>query len=354
MLCGCHPRYCESLSIMKRRIVVAFTLSLFVLAVFVFLVGWEEVVMATARASPAIFALAFLGTAWCLVARAFVWHEILAVVDTRRPYWLVGGVFLTAMFAKYVTPYGQVTSGVGVAAVVSRYYESAYEESLAGIVTADFLNYVPYYTFGGIGLAYVVLAGISPVELGAYLPAVSVTVVLTILLAVTLWRLRARLRRGLTAIVSGGADALGLQVATPTRMVERIDLQRRFEGFYLTLGLVSRHRRTVLLAAGFAHLAWLGLAAALFFSALALGVDLALPLVMVCVALSKVGFVVPTPGGIGGVEIALAGVLFLLTPMGGVTATAAAILYRFATYWFTILIGGCTSIALTVIDPTPP
>jgi len=72
------------------------------------------------------------------------------------------------------------------------------------------------------------------------------------------------------------------------------------------------------------------------------------------VAVSKVGFVVPTPGGIGGVEATIAGALTLLTPMSVALATATAILFRFSTYWFVVFVGGGTSVALTLKDPLPP
>ena len=336
------------------RSAIALALALGVLALFVLAVGWEDVFAATARASLSVYALAFLASAFVLIARSYVWHRLLGAVDRPRPYWLIGGVYLTATFAKYVTPYGQVASGVGTAAVVSRYYESAYEESLAGVVSADFLTYLPYYSFGLVGLALLVASGPVPaalLEFGA--PAVALVVVAAVGLA-TVWTRRSLVIRGLLRVGTALQGVVARISPTRAAALEREALRERLRGFYVTLDLLSGDRRTVAVAVLVAHLGWLGLAAALHFSALSVGVELPAAVVLLTVALSKLGFLVPTPGGVGGVEIALAGVLFALTPVGGAAATAIAILYRFGTYWFTVLVGGVTSVALAATDPTPP
>lgn len=333
---------------------IAVGLAIFGLALFVVVVGWDEVLGAAADASLGVYALAFVACCWTLVARTVVWHKLLGAVDKPRPYWLIGGVFLTSMFAKYVTPYGQVASGVGIAAVVSRYYESAYEESLAGVVGADFLNYVPYYTLGGIGLAWLALEGVvEPALTSATLLALG-GLVGVVLVGVAAWRLREQVWSVLVSAGSRGRLQIARVSARAAEQLAWSNLSRRLEGFYTTIELLGSDRRTMIGAAVWAHLAWIGLAGALYFSALALGQELGVATLFVALALSKFGFVMPTPGGVGGVEIALAAVLFAITPMGMAVATATAILFRFATYWFTVAIGGITSIALTVKDPLPP
>ncbi len=339
---------------MKVKAALALVLALLVLALFVFAVGWEEVLGAAARAHLVIYAGAFVAMGWCLLARSLVWHRVLSVVDQPRPYWLVGSVFLTAMFAKYVTPYGQVASGVGMAAVVSRYYESAYEESLAGIISADFLNYVPYYTFGSIGVVYLLMVESVSLPLRGYAALITGLVIVIAVTVSTLWRRRDFVERGIVRVTGTVRSLVALVSERRARQIQPENVKGRLEGFYFTLDLLSRDRRTMVTAVVFAHAGWLGLATALYLSALAVGVPIAFGLTLLCVAVSKFGFLMPTPGGVGGVEIALAGALYLVTPMGAAVATAVAILFRFATYWFTIFVGGASSIALTMADPTPP
>jgi glycosyltransferase 2 family protein len=339
---------------MKRRALLALGLALVVLGLFVLVVGWEEVLGAIRRASLSVYLLAFVSTTGCLLFRALVWHRVLAVVDKPRPYWLVAGVFLAGTFGKYVLPYGQVTSGVGVAAVVSRYYDSEYEEGLAAVVSADFLNYVPYYTFGAIGVGYLLLTGSAPIDLGAYVRPAAVALAVGSLVVLAVWYRREGIRSGAIEAIAGLRGAVSRISPRVARQFHRENLERRFEGFSETLELVSRNRRSGSVALVSAHLAWLGLAGALYATAHAVGSPIPFGLALLGVALSKLGFLVPTPGGVGGVEIALASVLVLVAPIGFATATAVAILYRFATYWFTILVGGLASVALTLKDPTPP
>ncbi len=342
---------------MKWKAVVALGIALLLLTLFVVAVGWEEVLGAVRRASVRVYLLAFLAALVCLACRSLVWHRTLSLVDRPRPYWLVGGVFLTAMFAKYVAPYGQVTSGVGVAAVVNRYYDSVYEEALAAVVSADILNYIPYYTLGSVGLGYVVFVYSPPIDPWRYAPQFggAVAVVAVVLLSVGVAWLRRELIRkrllGLSARLRGILERVAPEKASYLR---RENVARRFDGFSTTLEFVSRDRRTMGIALAYAHLGWLAFAVALYVSAAAVGHPVPFGVAMLALAFSKVGFLVPTPGGLGGVEAALAGVLYLLTPMSAAVALAVGILYRFATYWFTILLGGSASIALTLKDPLPP
>ena len=339
---------------MKRRAIVAIAIALVLLGVFVTLVGWNEVLGAIERTTPSVYAGAFVATLVCFGFRSAVWARVLTVVDEPRPYWLVLGVFLTASFVKYVTPYGQVASGVGTAAIVSRYTDAAYEESLAAVVSADVLNYLPYYTFGAVGLVAVVVLESPRFDPAAYvLPALALVGGVVVALAF-LWFGRSAVREGILRVGSRLRGLVARVSERKARLLRREHVERRFEGFYATLELVSRNRRPMSVALVYAHVGWLGLAAALYVTALSLDAPVSVGAALLVVALSKLGFLVPTPGGIGGVEATLAATLFLVTPMGVAVATATAILYRFATYWFTVFVGGSTSMALTITDPTPP
>ncbi|AUX08707.1 glycosyl transferase family 2 [Halalkaliarchaeum desulfuricum] len=337
---------------MKGRALVAFAIAIGLLGLFVYAIGWNEVLSAISRTTPSVYATAFLAMIGCLFFRSLVWHRVLSIVDEARPYWLVAGVFLTAMFAKYAVPYGQVTSGVGIAAVISRYFDAAYEEGLAAIVSADFLNYVPYYTLGGVGVGYVLFTHPLPIDLGAHaLPVVALVALVATVLWIG-WQRRTLVVRGMAGVTARIRALVRRLTGRNVGFLRRENVERRFEGFYTTLDLVGRDRRGVLGAIVFAHLGWTGLAVALFATAHAVGTEIPLGIAFLAVAVSKVGFLVPTPGGVGGVEASMATALYLLWPVGFATATATALLWRLSTYWFTILVGGTTAMAMTLRDPT--
>ncbi len=339
---------------MKRRAALAIVVAVGLLGLFVLAVGWNDVLSAIERASLPVYGVAFLGTVLCYGLRSVVWERLLTVVDKHRPYWLILGVFLTATFTKYVTPYGQVTSGVGVAALISRYTDAAYEESLATVVSADFLNYLPYYTFGLVGLGYVVGFRPGSLEIGTQLLPIVGLVALVGLLVGVMWQRRSLVVRGAGWLTGQLRKPVGLISTTAADKLRRENVERRLQGFYTTLDLVSKDRRTMAVALVCAHVAWLGLVVALYVTAIALDSPIPFGVAILAVALSKVGFVVPTPGGIGGVEATIAATLTLLSPMSVALATATAILFRFATYWFIVFVGGATSMALTLTDPLPP
>ncbi|RQG89789.1 UPF0104 family protein [Natrarchaeobius halalkaliphilus] len=339
---------------MKGRITIAFGISVVLLGFLILAVGWESVLASIGQATLRIYAVAFLAISGCLLFRALVWHRVLSVVDRPRPYWLVSGIVLTATFAKYVAPYGLVTSGVGVAAVVSRYYDSAYEEGLAATVSADFLNYLPYYSFGAVGASYVLFVYSPSIPLRQYTTVGVLVGSGVIALVLVAWRSQRILIDCLLRILDSARRVVARVSSTKSRHLRRENLSARFEGFSTTVELVSRNRSSMAIALVYAHLAWLGLAIALYATAQAVAMPIPFGVAILGVALSKLGFLVPTPGGVGGVEFTLASVLYLLTPMGMAIATSIAILFRFASYWFPMCLGGVISMALTLSDPLPP
>jgi uncharacterized protein (TIRG00374 family) len=58
---------------------------------------------------------------------------------------------------------------------------------------------------------------------------------------------------------------------------------------------------------------------------------------------STIAGFVPTPGGLGGVETALVVLLVALAPLTGGEAFAVATIYRVASYWFALVIGGAAT-----------
>lgn len=78
----------------------------------------------------------------------------------------------------------------------------------------------------------------------------------------------------------------------------------------------------------------------LYTGALALGVRVPLALVLFLVPVAGLATVVPLPGGLGGFEVALAGLLAALAAVDLTSAGAVVILYRLCSFWFFVLVGG--------------
>lgn len=336
---------------MKWRILGGFGVALAVIVALVWFVGWNEVLDIVRATDRPVFALAFVFSALAILFRILVWVNLLGILDHGVPARKIGAIFLSAKFLKYITPYGQLAATPGIAWFVSSFTDEEYEHNLAAIMGADLFTYSPYYTFGLVGLAYVSLGAAPFPNVGVYLIGAAVIVLILCLVGwlilfkrhvtenLVVWVL-SPVGRGLSRIGIGLGEELH-----PNR------LRNRIEGFYDTVDRLLDDRKTLRAGLLFGHAAWFCLMLPIVVTAWALGIELSIFLAMLVVALSKLGFLVPLPGGLGGVELTIAGLLFLIAGIGMAHATAIALLYRLATYWFTVLLGG---IAAGIIIATWP
>ncbi|AGB37347.1 lysylphosphatidylglycerol synthase transmembrane domain-containing protein [Natronococcus occultus] len=336
---------------MKRRIGVGFALAAVLLAVLVHVVGGGELLAELSSADPSVLALGVLSGLLALTFRGAVWVQLLLLIDEELSRLRIAGLFLTAMFLKYVTPYGQIATEPLVAYLVSKDETMAYEDGLASVLSADLSNYVPYYTFGFVALGVLVVGdalgdglvdqlvafgGLFLVLVGAvvlviYRPSAVYTAVLG---------LAALVRRLVGRFSSRFEESL-----TPDRVRSRLD------GFYRTVDTISADKRTLLIAVVCSHLGMAFLMLPVYVGAVALGYRLPLAVVAVAVAFGKLGSVVPAPGGTGGVE---AMVTATLTAIGGLEPAAAltvALIYRLCTYWLTVTVGGIAASVLLAGEP---
>ncbi|WP_255167256.1 lysylphosphatidylglycerol synthase transmembrane domain-containing protein [Natrononativus amylolyticus] len=332
---------------MKRRAVLGFALAAVFLAILANAIGSEEIVSELAEANYRVLALGLLAGTLALTFRGLVWVTFLGLVDESMPRGRIGLVFLTAMFAKYVTPYGQVATEPFVAYLVARESEMAYEDGLAGIISADLLNYLPYYSFGFLGLLWIGASGVVGDGMVTQVVAFAAlfSVVATLLyVAVRHPSAVYRLILAATSAVrkTGGGFSSRLESS-----LSEASVNRRLDGFYDTVDTIAADRRRLAAGVVYAHVGMAFLMSPVYIAASALGYELSLAVVAVVVALGKLGAVVPAPGGTGGVEaVVTAG----LTTLGGLEWAAAftvALIYRLCTYWLTIGIGGVCALALT-------
>ncbi|WP_293031773.1 lysylphosphatidylglycerol synthase transmembrane domain-containing protein [Natronococcus sp.] len=330
------------------RAAAAFAIAVALLVVLVGAFGHEDVLVAASRAELPIYALGFAAMVGCLSLRGAVWNRVLGSAGYDGPFTPILGLYLATRFAKYVTPYGQVVAPPGVAYVLAQRSDVEYEEGLAAIVGGIFVNYLPYYTFGGFGLAYLFVGWRVTGSVRTYAVAFLGTVGAVVAIAVLLWVRRDVVERTLLAVAAPIRRLLESVRPSLARSFRPENVRDRLEGFYRTLETISADRATLLAVLAIGHLAWFLFALPLYLTALAMGEPISLAVAVLAVALSKVGFLTPTPGGLGGVELTIAGVLALLTPVGAATALAIGLLYRVVAYWLSVVVGAVAAIALSL------
>jgi glycosyltransferase 2 family protein len=136
------------------------------------------------------------------------------------------------------------------------------------------------------------------------------------------------------------------------RFGEKLPLVNRFAhslySFYESSYLLLRPRN-LLIAIVIGILSWLCEGLAFYLVLIGIGLtptwELALISVFIFSISTVVGALIPTPGGLGGTEGSLVALSVQLLDLTRTPATAAALLVRFATLWFGVVLG-MISIAL--------
>jgi len=298
--------------------------------------GTERVAGALAGADLRWVAAGCLSTLLCLALWGRAWQVVLRQVGVEVPYRRLVVTYFAATFANYVTPLGQAGGEPFIAYVLARDTDAPYEDSLASVVTADLLNLLPFFTFAAAGLSVLLLGAelptaVRPLAFGLLGMAVGVPA-----LAAGGWWFREWVKRGVVRLVG--------PVASRTDRVSVEGVRRRVEDLYTAFGRIATNPRALVEATLFAYAGWVFFALPLFFAGRALGAPVDPLLVLFVVPASTLAGLVPSPGGLGGVEVALVALLVGLTPIGAATAFALALVYRVASYWFALIVGGVAAL----------
>ena len=311
--------------------------------IFLYLVavgfGVDRVAAALSGAELVWVALGCLSTFCCLAAWGKAWQIVLRVVGIGVPYRRLVVTYFAATFANYVTPLGQAGGEPFIAYVLSRDTEASYEDSLASVVTADLLNLLPFFTFAAAGLGVLLTrpslpTATRPLAVGLFGLAVGVPV-----LTGAGWIWRERLRSAVLRLVA--------PVATRTERLSVDGVARRIDDLYAAFERVAQDPRALVEAVGFAYVGWVFFAFPLYCAGQAIGVSIDPLTVLFVVPASTLAGMVPTPGGLGGVETALVALLVAVAVESAAVALAIALIYRVASYWFALGVGGAA--ALTVV-----
>ena len=299
-------------------------------------VGWEQTLSRLRNAELRWLGAACLSTLACLAAWGKAWQIVLRVGGIDVPYRKLVVTYFAATFANYVTPLGQAGGEPFIAYVLSRDTEASYEQSLASVVTADLLNLLPFFNFAAVGLGYLLLRSqlaeaAEDLALGLGALAVGIPA-----LVVGGWQYRTAVERGVLGIVA--------PVARRTDRFSVESARDRIERFYESIETIAASPRALASATGFAYLGWVFFALPLYFAGLTLNLPIPLLLVFFVVPASTLAGMVPTPGGLAAVEGALVGLVVALTALTAADALAVAAVYRLASYWFALGVGGLAAL----------
>jgi uncharacterized protein (TIRG00374 family) len=334
----------------RRRLwpAVGVGVALALLVGFVVFFDWRAVLATLSRADTGLVAAAVGAVTLSVLAWAESQRRLLArsgaVVSPLR----CTVVYAAGLFPRFALPVGYASSMLVLGRLFQRESDLSYEGSLAAVSIAEGLSFAASTVLAiGGGAALLVFPAVLPPEWR--LPAgLALGVGAVSLPAALAWYRRdlfERLRDGLKRAIerAGGWMESRLGIGVPVERAQEA-IERYARGFFQ----VSEFRGTVAVSFLLATLGWLAVAGALYASALA--VDLALPAAVVLFVVAASGYanVLPIPGGLGGYEAVGVGALSVFSAAGTETAVAAILLFRVASYWFPLGLGGLATTYLSV------
>ena len=302
-------------------------------------VGWEETVKRIGSAHLGWVLAACASSLLCLAVWSKMWQVVLEAVGVSVTYRKVVVTFFAASFANYVTPMGQAGGEPLVAYVLSRDTEASYEQSLASVVITDVLRLLPFFTVAGLGLVYLLFEGGLPDIVKTVAVALAALAIGLPTLLVVGWRYRVPVRGAVITVVS--------PVSHRTGRFSTESLRERIDDMYESVELIADSRGTVVLSIALAYVGWILFALPLYFSGLALDLPVSLLLVFFVVPATIVVSFTPLPGGLGAIEGALVLLLTALAAISAGEALAITTVYRLASYWLVVAVGGLASLWVT-------
>ena len=309
---------------------------------------WRRVLAVLAGADVPMLLLgvvaALVGLAcWSETARILLPAEA-ASVSRRRGFL----VYATGGVVRNVVPVGYASSIAVLAYVYRREADLPFHASLAAVSVAELLIAVTSTTLAVTGVGLIVAAGpgtplVGWLALGAVLVTVGGTLTGTFV-----WYRRETVRRvvhRVAGLLAGAADRL-----TPG-FGDRLSpaaVEESVHGYLGALSTVSARRREVAASLGFAAVGWLALVAAMYVSGVAVGYEVPIAVALFVVPIGGYATVLPVPGGLGGYELGVAGVLALLGGLDAEAALAVTLLFRVCSYWSVIAVGAVASTYLSI------
>ncbi|QSW99601.1 lysylphosphatidylglycerol synthase transmembrane domain-containing protein [Haloterrigena alkaliphila] len=320
------------------RIGAGFAVAVTLLAVLAAGTGLAELRATLATARLEWLVLACCSTVCCFAAWTRGWQLVLGIADVEAPFPRLYVTYVTAMFANAVTPMGQAGGEPFIAYVLSRDTGASYEESLASVVTGDLLNLIASFSLATTSLALLVWRVDLPDSIEPLAGAVPVVALCVLVGTLVGWRYQIAFGRSLERLVA--PIVRRLPVVTLEGLRERLfDLRAAF-------GRIADEPRLLASVLGYSYLGWVLYVLPLYFAGRAFGVAIDPLVLFIAVSASMLAGYVPSPGGLGGVEAALTGLLVALVAVSSAEAYAITLTYRVATYWLVIAGGGLAALAV--------
>jgi uncharacterized protein (TIRG00374 family) len=324
-----------------RTTILGFLGTFAILGLLLYFVGIEGFVREIRRADGRTVALIVLVTLGWLGAWGFGLRTVLDVlgvdVSFLKSFFILNG----AMFSNNVTPFGQAGGEPVTALLISKVANTEYERGLAAIASVDSLNFVPSIVLALLGAGFYATQTSFGRRLRIATAAIVALSIAVPILAFFGWRKRKAIRRTISKILTPVLGRVSQLVPIDVSL-SRENIDARVGHFFDSIERVATNRRGLTLALAASTAGWVFQMVALWLAFVAIGSPVPFSILLFVVPVGAIAGVTPLPGGAGGIEAVLVGLLSSLpgAAVGWETALAAVVLFRGAIYWVPVVIGG--------------
>ncbi|WP_207592581.1 lysylphosphatidylglycerol synthase transmembrane domain-containing protein [Halomontanus rarus] len=326
---------------------LGFVVAALVFAGMFWLLDTETVVTAVTQADLVLVALVGVTVLlWNLSWGVALWN-VLRALDVDVPIRIAILVNAAGAFVNHVSPFGQAGGEPVTAYLLTRSAETEYEVNLASVASLDAIHVIPSLSFATIGVSYYATTTTIGPGLEVLFTSIVVLAICTPVVAIVLWRRRTSIERRVAALLTS-------LLRTVAPVVPRLSapddgaVAERVGGFVRALEVVAADRRRLVAAIGFSAGGWAIQAVGLWIAFLAVGAPIPLSLPFFVVPIGTMASVVPTPGGLGGIEVVNVTLITLLTGISGGTVAVAVTMHSVGGYLLTTAVGAAATTVLGV------
>lgn len=261
--------------------------------------------------------------------------------------------FFAATFAKLIAPIGTIAGAPYLAYVLERIRSVRFERALAGVVGADLMALVPIFTFSVVGfIDRATDPNVPPVAEGILLGVVASILIVGGLTIIFFFK-REAAELALVAVVRPIRGFVGRRRPRWNERLSDEGIGIRVDGFYQAFDTMLDEPAHLIATLAVSFLSWFLMIVPMALIAQAIGSPVSLSVLFFVVPVSILANIVPTPGGLGAVEITLTELLVTYGAMTRPVALAGVLLWRLATYWIPLLIGAGTTAVMAARWPHP-
>lgn len=297
----------------------------------------SKFISSLSQINPLIMGMAFFSGVSIFLVWGFVWHSFFKKLDIDSDLLKSYKICLAGNFMNSVTPLGQTGGEPFMAYIVSNNTNASYERSLSAVIISDVVNAAPLITYSSASIVYLFLIG----ETSNLIFKIAYMIVILVSTILALGYLAVYERNRVAKLWKRFSD-YAEESSSKKRYTKYLQIiEQKLHEIKNSFSDVSKdpvHLVKILLIA---HLALPTQIIALYLILAGLGVDPAIPGIILTITLGSLAVFSPTPGGSGTFEAAFAALLILFYPgeIAPNMAVAAAVLYRLTTYWPGIPLG---------------